>query len=240
MPYIFGGDTGITAEDLARQREMRRAQMQQAMEASAPSANPLAAITSMIQNAQQQGQGRFGGITSLRGRLGGVLGLGTRNATPAAPPAQGTQPSVPVGPAPSSPAGGARAAAGMQPTTGGSMAELASYIQAGATKRGMDPNIALAVARSEGLQPGVWQSNVVKNGRREPSYGPFQLYMGGGEGNRMQRATGLNPADPANVLPSIDWALDAAKRGGWGPWYGARTVPALRVNGRFNPWGGIR
>src|SRR5690242_15775458 len=64
------------------------------------------------------------------------------------------------------------------------------YLLAGAQRRGMDPRIALRVAKSEGLAPGTWQSNVVKNGRRERSYGPFQLYVDGGLGNQFKAQTG--------------------------------------------------
>lgn len=114
------------------------------------------------------------------------------------------------------------------PNVGG---DIAGYIQQAASLRGIDPGIALRVARSEGLAPGVWQSNVFKNGVREPSFGPFQLLKGGpgtgfpvGLGNDFMRQTGLDPANPANVRPGIDFALNHASKNGWGAWYGAKAA----------------
>lgn len=118
------------------------------------------------------------------------------------------------------------------------VAQLEQYIRRAARARGIDPDIAVRVARSEGLAPGVWQSNVRRGGRREPSYGPFQLLVGGpgtghpaGMGNDFQRDTGLDPSDPSTVHAQIDYALDQASQGGWGPWYGARAVGIDRWEG---------
>src|SRR5690606_3310852 len=86
-------------------------------------------------------------------------------------------------------------------------------------------DVALRVARSEGLAPGVWQSNVInKQGRRETSYGPFQLLVGGGLGDEFQRRYGKSPADKSTWREQIDFALDEAAKGGWSPWYGAAKV----------------
>ena len=120
-----------------------------------------------------------------------------------------------------------------------SIEDMTAYIQQGAIARGMDPNEALRVARSEGLQPGTWQSNVFKNGVREPSYGPFQLYTNGGLGSTFQAKTGLNPADPTTWRAGVDFALDSAKSGGWGPWYGAKKQGIVGMptpyNGTYQP-----
>lgn len=119
------------------------------------------------------------------------------------------------------------------------MSELEDYIRQSAIKRGIDPNIALRVARSEGLAPGVWQSNVKKNGVREPSYGPFQLLVGGtngfprGMGNDFVNATGLDPSDPSTANAQVDFALDQATKRGWSPWYGAKKAGV-------NQWDGLR
>lgn len=98
------------------------------------------------------------------------------------------------------------------------------YIRAAALRRGMDPVIALRVAKSEGLAPGTWQSNYRKNGRRETSYGPYQLLVGGGLGDQFKAQTGFDPTDPGTVYAQVDFALDHAKNNGWGSWYGARNV----------------
>lgn len=109
---------------------------------------------------------------------------------------------------------------------------LKDYIRANASKYGLDPDTALKVWGGEGLKPGIWQSNVVKNGVREPSYGPFQFYMGGGMGNQFQSATGLDPRDPKNVYAMADYAMAQAGKGGWSPWYAAR-------NQGISQWQGI-
>jgi hypothetical protein len=107
------------------------------------------------------------------------------------------------------------------------------YIQEAAVARGIDPQVALRVAKSEGLARGVWQSEVIGGDKdqQEPSYGPFQLLKGGGDtgfaeglGNRFEAETGLDPADPKNWKAAVDFALDVASEEGWGAWYGARKI----------------
>jgi peptidoglycan hydrolase-like protein with peptidoglycan-binding domain len=108
--------------------------------------------------------------------------------------------------------------------------QVIGYIRDAATKRGIDPDVAVAVAVSEGLNSkagpaGAFASDIVtKNGMKEASYGAYQLYTGGGLGNAFQKATGLDPADPNNWAQTIDYALDAAAKGGWSPFHGAARV----------------
>lgn len=116
--------------------------------------------------------------------------------------------------------------------------QVERYIRDAAVARGIDPEIAVRVARSEGLAPNTWQSNYRRGGYREPSYGPFQLLVGGpgtgfprGMGNDFKRVTGLDPANPENVYQSIDFALDHAAQHGWGAWYGAPKVGISRYQG---------
>lgn len=114
--------------------------------------------------------------------------------------------------------------AGSSPAPVVAEGEIADYIRQSATARGIDPNIALRVAMSEGgLRDPVRQSDYVKNGVREASYGPFQLYMGGGLGNKALEA-GIDPRDPNQWKQGVDFALDQAAKGGWSPWYGAAKV----------------
>lgn len=119
-------------------------------------------------------------------------------------------------------AGGSMAPLG--PAATPEIAGLEGYIRNAAADRGIDPDVAVRVARSEGLAPGVWQSNVVRNGKRETSYGPYQLLVGGGLGDKFARKYGVSPADPSSVYDQIDFALDEAAAGGWSPWYGAAKV----------------
>lgn len=101
---------------------------------------------------------------------------------------------------------------------------LEGYIRETATKYGIDPDTAIKVAQSEGLANPV--------GDRGKSFGAFQLYTGGGLGNEFQKATGLDPSDPANERATIDYALMRASQGGWEPWHGAKRVG-------ISPWQGI-
>ena len=125
-----------------------------------------------------------------------------------------------------------------------SKAQLEQYIRQAARERGIDPDIAVKVARSEGLSASAadgWQSNYKKDGIREPSYGPFQLLVGGkgtgfptGLGNLFKSATGLDPKDPKTVYQQIDFALDRAAQSGWGAWYGAAKVGVDKWDGLRN------
>lgn len=139
-------------------------------------------------------------------------------------------------------------AAGAAGDTGGlpDVPSMEAYIRQSAGQRGIDPDVAVRVARSEGLQRGTWQSNVTRKGVREPSYGPYQLLVGGkgtgfpeGVGNRFIDATGLDPADPANWQQSIDFALDTAGKQGWGPWYGSKAVGISPFQGIARPGSNI-
>lgn len=114
----------------------------------------------------------------------------------------------------------------------------ADMIRRSAAKYGIDPNIALKVANTEGGTKGWVQSGVRKNGVREPSYGPFQMLVGGagtgfpeGMGNQMMRETGLDPRDPRNAQPAIDFAMKQASVDGWRQWYGAKNNGIGRFDG---------
>jgi hypothetical protein len=108
---------------------------------------------------------------------------------------------------------------------GVSKAEIVEYIKAAASKRGIDPNTAVRVAQSEGLNIYI--------GDRGSSFGPYQLHYGGvagggmavgGLGDSFTRKTSLDARDPKTWKQQVDFSLDEAKRGGWGPWHGAQRV----------------
>jgi hypothetical protein len=100
---------------------------------------------------------------------------------------------------------------------------MASYIRETAKKYGIDPEVALKVAKSEGLRDF--------SGDNGKSGGAFQLYTGGGLGNKFLKETGLDPLDPKNEKATIDYALQQAAQGGWGPWYGAAKVGVGKWDG---------
>lgn len=112
--------------------------------------------------------------------------------------------------------------------------DVAAYIRQAAIARGIDPNVALRVAQSEGgLTSWNQQSNVINSaGLREQSYGPYQLYMNGGLGNDFQRQTGLDPRLAQNGPASVDFALDNVQRNGWTAFHGA-------ANNGISRWEGI-
>lgn len=108
-------------------------------------------------------------------------------------------------------------------------AVVEDYIRQAAIARGIDPEIAMRVARSEG------GTEVAKRGtfNTGSSWWPYQLHYGGkgyeqfgntaGMGNSFTAQTGFQPGDPAAWRASVDYALDRAKSSGWGDWYGARA-----------------
>jgi len=114
--------------------------------------------------------------------------------------------------------------------------ELVDYIRKTAPAKGINPDVAVAVADAEGLKANPaegWQSRIVnKQGVREPSFGVYQLYMGGGLGNEFQKATGLDPSDPRNVYAGIDFALDHVSKKGWSAFHGAK-------NNGIGEWDGV-
>ena len=120
-----------------------------------------------------------------------------------------------------------------------SLAWIEQTIRSEANKVSIDPNVAVRLWKAEGggqYQSGVTTGNQFKRNGREASYGPFQLYVGGGMGNDYEAATGRdlqtdNTRD--GVTKQIEFALAQAKRGGWGPWYG-RKPAGIAV------WEGIR
>jgi hypothetical protein len=100
---------------------------------------------------------------------------------------------------------------------------LTAFIRETAAKYGVDPAVALKVAKSEGLAQFYGDGGA--------SGGAFQLYTKGGLGNEFQKATGLDPLDPKNEKATIEYALKHASENGWGPWYGAAKVGVGQYEG---------
>jgi peptidoglycan hydrolase-like protein with peptidoglycan-binding domain len=103
--------------------------------------------------------------------------------------------------------------------------------------RGMDPGVAIRIFRAEGA--GSYQSGVARSGKgslggREASFGPYQLYIGGGLGNNYQKATGRdlttdNTVD--GITNQIRFALDMAVSETWQPWYGRGPAGVGKTDG---------
>jgi len=111
------------------------------------------------------------------------------------------------------------------------MGPIETYIRQAAAARGINPDVAVRVAKSEGgLNDPVRQSDVMQPYGREESYGPFQLHMRGGLGAQALKA-GVDPRDPNQWQRGVEFALDQAKKGGWGPWMGAAKLGITGMTG---------
>lgn len=104
--------------------------------------------------------------------------------------------------------------------------QLESLIRREAEIRNMDPDVAVSIWKNEG--GGSYQSTVERKGKGslggfEASFGPFQLFIGGGLGNDYERLTGrklVNDNTEEGITKQVQFALDMAVKKGWTPWYG--------------------
>lgn len=111
------------------------------------------------------------------------------------------------------------------------MTEYETFIRDAAQKRGIDPDIAVRVANSEGSVTEPARRGTFDTGS---SWWAFQLHYGGagyeflgnvaGMGNGFTELTGWQPGDPAAWKDATRYALNRAKLNGWGAWYGAAHV----------------
>ncbi|CCE07333.1 hypothetical protein BRAS3843_2060012 [Bradyrhizobium sp. STM 3843] len=111
-----------------------------------------------------------------------------------------------------------------------SQSEKEAYIRQVAAKIGIDPDVAMRVARSEGFN--TFKSSIPG----EQSFGAFQLHVtpggrGHAVGDQFEADTGLDPRDPANERQGIDYALNWAKKHGWGDFHGAANTGIGRWQG---------
>ena len=132
--------------------------------------------------------------------------------------------------------GGTKGGANGGPKGGGHFS-VEDYIKQSAIAHGIDPAIALAVAKSEGLNNYV--------GDRGSSYGPYQLHYGGvakggmavsGLGDEFTKETGLDARDRGTIKQQIDFALGRAAKSGWGAWHGWKGDKFAGIGGR-SPFG---
>jgi hypothetical protein len=119
------------------------------------------------------------------------------------------------------------------------MKEIEDFIRNAALIRGINPELAIRVAKSEGGVDEYAKRGTFATGS---SWWSFQLHYGGpgyeylgtvaGMGNGFTKLTGWQPGDPRAWRDAIRYALNRAKIGGWGAWYGAAAVG-------IGPWDGI-
>ena len=110
-------------------------------------------------------------------------------------------------------------------------AEIEAEIRRAAAERGINPDIAVRIWSAEGRGGNAsegWQSKLYRNGQREDSWGPFQLYSKG-----LGASAPFDIRNAANWKQNISFALDdAAKNQSWAPWYG-RGPAGVGVNEGF-------
>jgi len=112
------------------------------------------------------------------------------------------------------------------------MATLEEYIRYAAQQRGIDPDIAVRVARGEGGLKDPFRhgegpapkSQSPEFGSRENSFGPFQLYISGNNAGLGDRALAAGIDPRKDWKGGIDYALDEVTKRGWGQWYGAKAA----------------
>jgi hypothetical protein len=89
--------------------------------------------------------------------------------------------------------------------------------------RGIDPDIAVRVAKSEGLFAYKYSPTGQSFIPGEQSFGPFQLNYspkGTSLGDRFTRETGLDARNPATVDKQIDFVAEWVRKHGWGDFHG--------------------
>ena len=122
---------------------------------------------------------------------------------------------------------------------GMNQSSIEAIIRDEAQLRGIDPDIAIRIFRAEGA--GSYQSSVARSGRgslggREASFGPYQLFIGGGLGNTYQDRTGRDLTTDnteEGITNQIRFALDAAISSSWQPWYGRGPAGVGRWDGNL-------
>ena len=118
-----------------------------------------------------------------------------------------------------------------------SQKEVEAIIIREANLRNIDPTVAVAIFRSEGA--GAYQSQIGRTGKgslggKEASFGPYQLYTGGGLGNQYEKETGRQLTEDNSLEgleKQIQFSLDSAVDSGWTPWYGRKTAGVSEKQG---------
>ncbi|XXA94037.1 hypothetical protein NL154_15090 [Rhizobium sp. YTUHZ044] len=237
MGFIFGGDTGQTQADVTDARKRLAAAMLQQGTDTSP-------IQSPWEGAARMAQALMGGLAvrnqANQQQAADAQVIAAITGQPYTPPEQpkGFLSSLFGGDKPTNPGATGSTmpkvdAAGNIPATPfkpGGNPEVAEYIRQASIARGIDPNYSLRVAGHEGLN--VFDpSQPDRGGDEGSSFGPFQLHYAGmsksmpnaGLGDEFTKATGLHARDPSTWKHQVDFALDWARKHGWGPWMGAKA-----------------
>lgn len=103
---------------------------------------------------------------------------------------------------------------------GEGVSDLETWARQEAQRLGIDPEVAVRVANTE----GGFADPARQNMEGAPAYGPYQLYVGGpskpGLGDEaLQR--GIDPRKPEHARAAVTFALEHAAKKGWGAFQGA-------------------
>lgn len=110
---------------------------------------------------------------------------------------------------------------------------IADYIYRRAIERGVNPDMALGIARQEGLNDRTINSPTFGNAdTRGYSFGPFQLFSAsrdprniapGGMAHEFRQQYGANP-NRDNWQQQVDFSIDRMRDRGTGAWYAVRDA----------------
>jgi hypothetical protein len=109
------------------------------------------------------------------------------------------------------------------------MTPVEAFIREAAARYGIDPDVAVRVAHSEGGLADPFRrgegpaprSQAAGLGATENSFGPFQLYVSGNGAGLGDRAVAAGIDPRKDWQGGVDYALAEAAKKGWGQWYGA-------------------
>jgi hypothetical protein len=216
--FIFDPSKGETPQMLARQRAIIQSLARAAHGGSSDVGEGLSnlgsAIAYRIASARAD-RAEKAGMESAAADWGPIAGMFGGGAEAAGIETGGTIGRPPVDP---NVADGPKGQESYPLAAGGG--EIEAYIRQAAAARGIDPDIAVRVAQSEGgLKDPYRQGEAMLKYGREESYGPFQLHMRmGGVGERAL-AEGIDPRK--DWKRGVDYGLNEAAQKGWGQWFGA-------------------
>jgi len=119
-----------------------------------------------------------------------------------------------------------------------SIQEISNYIYRRALASGVNPNLALGIARYEGLNPRTIGSSTFGNrDARGYSFGPYQLYSGSSNPNNIARGGmayeflkkyGERPS-ASNWQKQVDFSIDRMATSGVSPWYAVRDQGGINA-----------
>jgi hypothetical protein len=116
-----------------------------------------------------------------------------------------------------------------------SPAQKEAFIRAEAIKRGQNPDVWVALAKSEGFANYFGDPDATG---KPTSFGSMQLHYPGvgrntadGLGSIFTKQTGLDARNPATEPQQIQWSMDWAKTHGLSDWHGWKGAQFANLSG---------